>query len=88
MPSPIWSPSLERIAASRLSEYRAFVEAHGGPEGDDYDVLHAWSIEQPAAFWQSVWDYAGIRSSARAETVLKDGDRFPGAQWFLSLIHI
>ena len=82
MPSPIWSPSLERIAASRLSEYRAFVEAHGGPEGDDYDVLHAWSVEQPAAFWQSVWDYAGIRSSARAETVLKDGDRFPGAQWF------
>ena len=82
MPSPIWSPSLERIAASRLSEYRAFVEAHGGPEGDDYDVLHAWSVEQPAAFWQSVWDYAGICSSARAETVLKDGDRFPGAQWF------
>lgn len=82
MPSPIWSPSPERIAASRLSEYRAFVEAHGGPEGDDYDVLHAWSIEQPAAFWQSVWDYTGICSSERAETVLKDGDRFPGAQWF------
>ena len=82
MPSPIWSPSLERIAASRLSEYRAFVEAHGGPEGDDYDVLHAWSVEQPAAFWQSVWDYTGICSSVRAETVLKDGDRFPGAQWF------
>ncbi|MDG2461602.1 MAG: acetoacetate--CoA ligase [Luminiphilus sp.] len=82
MPSLIWSPSPERIAASRLSEYGAFVAAQGGQASDDYKDLHAWSVENPAAFWQSVWDFTNIRSSVRAETVLKDGHRFPGAQWF------
>ncbi len=62
---------------------RRFIEVNRSQlRGDDYAALYAWSIESPAAFWAAVWEFCGIRAAAPYRTVLRDGDRMPGAKWF------
>jgi acetoacetyl-CoA synthetase len=78
--TPIWQPSAERSAASNL---RRFIgEQRARLRGEDYAALYDWSIESPAEFWAAVWQFCGIVSTARARTVLRNGDRMPGATWF------
>jgi acetoacetyl-CoA synthetase len=48
----------------------------------DYQQLHQWSVDQPAEFWQQIWQFSDIRASRPADQVLTDGDQFPGAKWF------
>jgi acetoacetyl-CoA synthetase len=78
--TPIWQPSAERTAASNL---RRFIAANRGRlRGEDYDALYDWSIEQPAEFWEAVWQFCEIRAALPYETVLRDAAQMPGAKWF------
>ncbi|WP_024300928.1 acetoacetate--CoA ligase [Pseudogulbenkiania sp. MAI-1] len=76
---PLWRPS----APCRLDAFRAEVEREFGLVLDDYDALYHWSIREPAAFWQTLWRFAEVRSSREADAVLVDGERLPGARWFV-----
>ncbi|MEO5964746.1 MAG: acetoacetate--CoA ligase, partial [Candidatus Limnocylindrales bacterium] len=40
-----------------------------------------WSVDEPGAFWQSVWDWVGVRSGTDPGPALADA-RMPGASWF------
>lgn len=31
--------------------------------GDSYQDLWQWSVDNPAAFWEEIWHYTGIRAS-------------------------
>lgn len=53
-----------------------------GVQLDDYAALHRWSIEQPAAFWQAVWDFCEVRASRAADSVCRPGARFFDTAWF------
>ena len=80
---PIWSPSPERIARTQLTRFMRFVsERHRAPV-PDYAALHRWSIEFPENFWSALWDFCEIRAQARATQILADGNRMPGARWFI-----
>jgi acetoacetyl-CoA synthetase len=79
---PLWTPPEARIHDSNLRRYQDRLEANLGRSFTDYAALHSWSIDEPEAFWQSVWDDGGVRASQAAAAVLRDGDRFPGARWF------
>jgi acetoacetyl-CoA synthetase len=80
---PIWSPSPERIARTQLTRFMRFVrERHRAPL-TDYPTLHRWSIEFPENFWSSLWDFCEIRAQTRATQILEDGNRMPGARWFI-----
>jgi acetoacetyl-CoA synthetase len=79
--SPIWTPSLFRIADANLSRFMAFVGARGKP-ASDCDALYRWSIEEPAAFWDALWEFADVAGERGAGPALADGDRMPGARWF------
>ena len=48
----------------------------------DYEALHQWSIDHPADFWQTVWDWCSVVASRRGNTILEQEDQFPGARWF------
>ena len=79
--APLWQPSAQRIQQSKLA---AFMQAAGrqwGRSFGNYAALHRWSIEHPEQFWVSLWDFAGV-AGERGATVLVDGDKMPGAQWF------
>jgi acetoacetyl-CoA synthetase len=79
--TPHWIPSAARVAASRLTEFHAFARERGAP-GGDYSSLWQWSVDEPAAFWSAVFDFTGVIAERRPGTVLRDGDRMPGATWF------
>ena len=48
----------------------------------DYDALHAWSIANREAFWQALWDDAGVVASAPPRAVLAHGDDMLRSRWF------
>lgn len=82
MQQPLWTPSAERIAASRMDAFRRFINDRHALHLADYPALHAWSVEQREAFWQAIVDYFDIRFHAPAEHVLREGPAMPDAQWF------
>jgi len=79
--TPIWTPSLFRIADANLTRFMAFVEARGARIADA-EALHRWSVAEPAAFWQAIWEFCGVRGDRGDGPVLADGERMPGARWF------
>ncbi len=83
MAVPLWQPDPARIEQSQLRRFIDYINAHYAASlGGDYAALHAWSIAQPSAFWSSIWAFGKVVASARGDTVLLDGDKFPGARWF------
>ncbi|MEL7937571.1 acetoacetate--CoA ligase [Pseudomonas delhiensis] len=79
---PLWTPSAERIAATRLDAFRRQVNQRHGLELADYPALHAWSIEHREAFWQAIVDGFDVRFHSPPRTVLEEGPRMPDARWF------
>jgi len=73
--SPLWSPTSERVAQTLMARFMA-ATGHR-----DYAALHRWSVEHSEDFWKEVWDFAGVRGTRGARTLV-DGDRMPGAKWF------
>src|SRR5690349_5719543 len=78
---PLWRPSADRLAAANMTAFRQLV-GQRRPEVRDYAALYGWSIEQPAEFWQAVWEFCGVVASRPADQVVVDFDRMPGARWF------
>ncbi|QIB50427.1 acetoacetate--CoA ligase [Pseudomonas sp. OIL-1] len=82
MSAPLWTPTPDRIAASRMDGFRRYVEQRHQLELVDYPALHAWSIEQRSVFWQAIADYFEVRFTTPPTDVLLNGEAMPGAQWF------
>jgi acetoacetyl-CoA synthetase len=80
---PIWSPSPERIERAKLTRFLRFVRERYQAPVPDYPALHRWSIEFPEHFWSAVWDFCEVRAQTRATQVVEDGNRMPGARWFI-----
>ena len=80
---PIWSPSPERIARAKLTRFMRFVRERYHAPVPDYPALHRWSIEFPENFWSALWDFCEVRAQTRATQILEDGNRMPGARWFI-----
>lgn len=77
----LWTPSPARIADAGITRFMQWLATHRGLEFQDYDALHAWSIADLPGFWQAVWDFFEIKSSAPHTAVLESA-RMPGAVWF------
>ena len=82
MNEPLWQPDAARIATSNMTRFTGRAEASTGRRFDAYNDLHAWSIEDPGAFWTEVWKFTGVQASRPAEVPVNDLERFPGATWF------
>ncbi|MGL6090019.1 MAG: hypothetical protein ACRC07_08265, partial [Pseudomonas paracarnis] len=42
----LWQPSPERIANTRMDQFRRFINQRHGVQLHDYPALHQWSIDQ------------------------------------------
>lgn len=82
MNAPLWTPSADRVTATRMDAFRRFINQHHGLQIADYPALHAWSVEQREAFWQAIVDFFEVRFAAQPETVLREGPAMPSAHWF------
>jgi acetoacetyl-CoA synthetase len=85
MSEPLWVPSADRIRRANLVRFIVQATARW-PSCErmniDYRQLYEWSINQPAEFWQSMWEFGGIRASVGPGRVVVDLDRMPGARFF------
>lgn len=78
---PLWTPTPERIAASRMHDYTRWLASEKKPQFDDYNALWQWSVDELPAFWESLWQYFDVQSSTPYSRVL-DSEKMPGATWF------
>lgn len=82
MQQPLWAPSAERIAATRMDAFRRFVNQRHALQLADYPALHAWSVAQREAFWQAIVDFFEVRFTQQPEAVLREEAAMPSAHWF------
>jgi acetoacetyl-CoA synthetase len=84
MDQPLWQPSPERIAAANATRFIATLRAERGVELADFPALWRWSVEHPEDFWESMLDFAEIRTGAvrHGNRSLENPDAMPGARWF------
>lgn len=82
MSQPLWSPSPERIAATRMEAFRRHVAERHGVAVPDYAALHAWSVADRPAFWSTLAAWFEVRYHQPPRTVLEEGPVMPDARWF------
>jgi acetoacetyl-CoA synthetase len=87
MPTPttpelLWQPSPERVAQANLTRFIQLVNARWQAGAADHASLYAWSIAEPARFWEAVWDFAGVIGEKGQAPYLADPGHMPGAKWF------
>jgi acetoacetyl-CoA synthetase len=78
---PLWTPSPARVSASRMNDYMRWLAREKNVKADSYEALWQWSVDELPAFWESIWQYFDIRSSAPYTQVV-DAMKMPGAKWF------
>ena len=76
----LWTPSAERVENARLTSFMRWL-AQRGHQFNDYTALWQWSVDEPEAFWASIWDYFKVESSTPYRQVLGKRE-MPGAEWF------
>jgi len=78
----LWRPSPVRVAQSNVAAFLAQVRQDWGAKPADYAGLWRWSVAEPAKFWTSLWDFAGVIAETRGKRALVNGGRMPGAAFF------
>ncbi len=79
---PVWRPSAEWVANANLTAYTSWLRQRSLSDATSYDGLYAWSLDQPEAFWASVWEYCEVEASTPWKQVVDDVLKMPGAHWF------
>jgi acetoacetyl-CoA synthetase len=79
--SLLWAPSQETIEQANLTHYMRWL-GQRGIQANNYPELWHWSVENTAVFWETLWDYFGLKYSQKWETALAN-KQMPGAQWFI-----
>lgn len=80
--APLWQPSPQRIAGSRLTHFMQWLAQHRQRRFGDYQELWQWSVDDLEGFWSSVWEYFDVRASQSCSEVLST-HAMPGAKWFV-----
>ena len=78
----LWQPCETLIARSPMTIFQKSVEDATGKEFGNYQAFHQWSVNEPAAFWQAIWEFCGVEAATPYKSVVEDYDVFPGARWF------
>ncbi|MEU7741838.1 acetoacetate--CoA ligase [Nonomuraea sp. NPDC049158] len=72
----LWEPTEDVIARARLTHYLEWL----GRAGSDYEEVWRWSVDSPAEFWTSIWDYFEVIGE-RGDGPVMTGT-MPGTDWF------
>ncbi|MFC3983882.1 acetoacetate--CoA ligase [Streptosporangium jomthongense] len=71
----LWEPTPQTVRDAKVARYMEWLGRSG-----DYQDLWQWSVDSPAEFWASLWDYFGVVGERGAGPVLSG--TMPGAEWF------
>ena len=78
----LWQPSPERIANTRMDQFRRFINQRHGVQLHDYPALHQWSIDQRPDFWQAIVAFFDVQFRSPPSVTLIEDVEMPSAQWF------
>ncbi len=78
---PLWRPSAAAIEAAPLTAFTRAAEVRAGRRLASYRELHAWSVADRAAFWDTLWEFGGVIGE-RGRRSLADGELMPGASFY------
>ncbi|MBR9858473.1 MAG: acetoacetate--CoA ligase [Gammaproteobacteria bacterium] len=78
---PLWRPSPARIKRSQLYEFMQEANRRHHLELSDYQQLHAWSVQDSAAFWDLLWDFTGVVGE-KGEAMVLSAASARHAVWF------
>ncbi|HZC61574.1 MAG TPA: acetoacetate--CoA ligase [Streptosporangiaceae bacterium] len=76
----LWEPGPEVIDQARITQYLRWLAEHHGVAAADYQDLWEWSVGEPGAFWDSLWEYFGVLGQ-RGDGPALSG-QLPEATWF------
>jgi acetoacetyl-CoA synthetase len=79
---PLWIPSEARIAAARITAFQRAAGVRANREFKNYAELHRWSVDDPQAFWSTLWDECGVIARAKGERALIDAQQMLSVKWF------
>jgi acetoacetyl-CoA synthetase len=82
MKEPLWTPSPSRLSQATLSQFTEWVAARTGSAFADYEDLHRYSVNAPAEFWSSLWDFSQVIGEKGEPPCLADAGQMPGARFF------
>ncbi|GAA2906528.1 acetoacetate--CoA ligase [Streptosporangium fragile] len=71
----LWEPSPEVVRNAKVTRYAEWLGRSA-----DYESLWRWSVDAPAEFWTSIWDYFGVVGE-RGDGPVISGE-MPGTRWF------
>ena len=77
----LWQPTEEVKQNANVTHYIQWLSKEKGLNFTTREDLWAWSVNEPDAFWSSIWDYFHISASHPYTAVLAN-KTMPGAQWF------
>ncbi|GII33121.1 acetoacetate--CoA ligase [Planotetraspora mira] len=71
----LWEPTPEIVRDARVTRYADWLGRSG-----TYDDVWQWSVDHPADFWTSVWDYFGVVGERGDGPVISG--TMPDVRWF------
>ena len=83
----LWQPGPEVVERARITAYQRWLATErgialgGGSVPVGYRDLHQWSVTEPGAFWDSLWDYFDV-AGERGDGPVLTGTTMPDVTWF------
>ena len=59
----LWEPSDKLKREANISRFLQFISNNKKLSFDSYDDLWKWSVANLEDFWESIWEFNGIRAS-------------------------
>lgn len=84
---PLWRPGKALVNDSNMNKFREFINFQYSISLNTYDELYDWSVNYPANFWESMWEFSDIIHSVVYENVLSlkpnsDPEDIRNYEWF------
>ena len=67
MNNPLWQPSSAWVASARVTAFIKAIEKKRNLQVYDFKSLYQWSLEDPAAFWEEVWEFCDIKAETQGQ---------------------
>ncbi len=78
---PLWRPSSARVDRAGITRYMQWLRSDRNLDFRDYESLWRWSVDKIEDFWESIWDFCGVKAHQPYKQALEKRV-MPGANWF------
>ncbi|WP_328600982.1 acetoacetate--CoA ligase [Actinomadura physcomitrii] len=80
-PELLYEPDPDSVRRARVQDYLRWLREERGLDFGSWDELRRWSVDALEDFWESIWQYFGVRAHSPYDAVLVERT-MPGAVWF------